>query len=190
MLNQPKSLTRLGFSNLPCEGGTNVRDDASRRERATAEDLSEASIRKELRSLALQHPATLIPFAIAALCVFFLLIGIIPSVLAIIVLIVAVLVAVGSFVWIYSIRHDNEYAKLVQQIMATQGRESREVEEAELTDLRDTLKTGFSALESAPGLKALTNRDYRPFFYQCLLCIFITKIPKILSYHIYQISLS
>ena len=80
--------------------------------------------------------------------------------MVIIVLVVSVLAAVGSFVWIYSIRHDSEYAKLVQQIMATQGRESLEVEEAELTDLRETLKTGFSELEFAPGLKALVDLDY------------------------------
>ena len=140
-----------------------MRDDASRRERDTAEDLSEASIRAELRSLALQHPATIIPFAIVVLCVVYLLIfpsRFIPPVLVIIVLILSALVAVGFFVWIYSVRHDKEYARLVQQIMATQRRESREVEEAEVTGLRDTLKSGFTALESAAGLKALTDLDY------------------------------
>lgn len=141
-----------------------MRDDASRRERETAQDLSEASIKRELRSMALQHPATIIPFAIAVLCVVYLLIfpsGFIPPGFVIIVLIVSVLAAAGFFMWIYSVRHDKEYAKLVQQIMATQSQESREVEEAELTGLQDTLKSGFTALESAVGLKALTDLDYQ-----------------------------
>ncbi len=59
-------------------------NDASRRDRDAAalqkfsvEDLTEASIRKTLRSEALQHPATLIPLGLAGLSLI-QLIGISP----------------------------------------------------------------------------------------------------------------
>ena len=122
--------------------------------------LTERAIRKELRSAALQHPATILPLAIAVLSLFHL-VGISPfsgqASWAIIPLVVAGIGAAGSFSWIYSIRHDVEYAKKVQEIMAVQSRESREVEEAELRQLRDTLRTGFSDVTSATGLRALAD---------------------------------
>lgn len=144
-----------------------MRDDASREDRDTAglqtssaEDLTEASIRKALRSGALQHPATLLPFALAVLALADLLIIGFSVFWAVVVLIAALLGAGVSFFWIYSFRHDVEYAKRVQEIMAIQGQESREVREAELQQLRDTLRTGFSSTNSEPELKALMNLVY------------------------------
>ena len=135
-------------------------DDA---ETASIELLSEAAIRKSLRSAALQHPATIIPSGLAALCVVYLAIfasGFIPPLLAIIVLLGSLLGAVASFGWIYSIRHDSEYAKLVQEILTRQGKENQENQQASTEQLREDLRTGLSAINSEAGLKALNNLDY------------------------------
>ncbi len=144
-----------------------MRDDTSREDRETVdfqtsyvEDLTEVSIRKGLRSGALQHPATLFPLALAVLALADLLIFGFSVFWAVVVLIAALLGAGGSFFWIYSFRHDAEYAKRVQEIMALQGQESREMKEAELQQLRDTLRTGFSGTNSEPELKALTDLVY------------------------------
>lgn len=144
-----------------------MRDDASRGDRDTGglqtysvEDLTEASIRKALRSGALQHPTTLLPLALAVLALADLLIFEVAGFGSVVMLIAALLGAGVSFFWIYSFRHDVEYAKRVQEIMALQGQESRKTREAELQQLRDTLQTGFSNTNSEPELKALTNLVY------------------------------
>ena len=69
-------------------------------------DLTEASIRKALRSEALQHPATLLPFALAVLALADLLIFELAGFGSVVVLIAALLGAGVSFFWIYSIRHE------------------------------------------------------------------------------------
>ena len=122
--------------------------------------LSESSIRKGLRSEAVQHPATLVPLALAGLAAI-LLIDIspfqIPILWAMILLITSLIAAAASFFWIYSIRHDVEYAKIVQGIMALQGKESREQRQAEIKKIRETLQAGFSGIEFGAGLKALSD---------------------------------
>ena len=122
--------------------------------------LSEESIRKELRSEALQHPATMIPLALAGLSLIHL-IGISPFPVgarwAIILLIGSLAVGAGSFFWIHSIRHADAYAKLVQEIIAQQGLESREANQVEVEQLREDLETGLTAIDSTDGLKALTD---------------------------------
>ena len=92
--------------------------------RTSAEEagrLSEESIRKELRSEALQHPATMIPLALAGLSLIHLM-GISPfpvgAFWAIILLIGSLAAGAGCFFWIYSVQHADAYAKLVQEIMA------------------------------------------------------------------------
>ena len=126
--------------------------------------LSEESIRYELRSEALQHPATLIPLALAALSLI-QLIGISPfpigALWAIILLGGSLVAGAGSFFWIHSMRHAETYAKLVQEIMAQQRLENREANRAEVEQLRDHLRIGLTAIDFADGLKALTDLDYQ-----------------------------
>lgn len=148
---------------------SDMRDDSESRARnsedsptSLVESMSENAIRRELKSVAIQHPTTIIPAAIAVLSVvsLALLPDFIPFGLAILVLILSALVSTGSFVWIYSFRHDSGYAKLVEEIMATHGEVSRAMEEAEVSEMRGSLTTGFSDLESEAGLKALAALDY------------------------------
>ena len=141
-----------------------MRDDASSRDRdklrsrtSAAEDLSEASIRRELRSEALQHPATLLPFILAVLALADLLIFELIGFTSIIVLIVALVTAGISFFWIYSIRHDVEYAKKVQEIMDLMEQYGRVAGEGDLKELQDTLQSGFVSLKTSEGLKALSQ---------------------------------
>ena len=72
------------------------------------ESMSENAIRKELKSIAIQHPTTIIPAAIAVISVvsLVLLSDFVPPRLAILVLILSALVSTGSFVWIYSFRQE------------------------------------------------------------------------------------
>ncbi|MFQ6026215.1 MAG: serine/threonine-protein kinase [Dehalococcoidia bacterium] len=87
---------------------------------------SDRAFRNELRSRALQHPATILPLAVAALCAIYLLVfpyWILPPLMAGIALIAAGLVGAGSFAWIYFVRRDAEYAKLVREMKAQQGQE-------------------------------------------------------------------
>ena len=145
-------------------------DDASRQDRNTAdlqksslEDLTEASIRKTLRSEALQHPATLIPLGLAGLALIHLS-GISPFPIgalgAIALLIGSLAVGSGSFYWIYSIRHNAAYAKLVQEILAHQGQESLAASQAEVQQQWEDIRTGLIAIDSTAGLRALTDLDY------------------------------
>ena len=123
-------------------------------------DLSETSIRKQLRSEAMQYPATLLPLGLAGLAVI-LLIDIspfqVPIFWAFILLVTSLIAAAGSFFGIYSIRHDVEYAKIVQGIMARQGQESREARQAEIKRVMETLQSGFRGIDFEAGLKALTG---------------------------------
>ena len=125
--------------------------------------LSEVSIRKVLRSEALQHPATLIPLALAGLSLIHL-IGISPfpigALWAVILLIGSLLAGAASFFWIYSIRHDAAYAKLLKEIMSQQGLEIRKANLAEIQELRDDLHSGLTAIDSTAGLKAVTDLEY------------------------------
>ena len=126
--------------------------------------LSEESIRKELRSEALQHPATMIPLALAGLSLIHLM-GISPfpvgAFWAIILLIGSLAAGAGSFFWIYSVQHGDTYAKLVREIIAQQELESREANQAELERLREDLETGLTAIDATAGLKALTDLDHQ-----------------------------
>ncbi len=141
--------------------------------RRSSGDLSEPSIRRQLRSEAMQHPATLVPLALAGLSVI-LLLDIspfqIPILWAMILLITSLIAAAASFFWIYSIRHDVEYAKIVQGIMALQGKESREQRQAEIKKIRETLKAGFTGIDFQAALKALTGLDHEYQQLQLVLC--------------------
>ncbi len=125
--------------------------------------LSEESIRKELRSEALQHPATMIPLALAGLSLIHLM-GISPfpvgALWAIVLLIGSLAAGAGSFFWIHSVRHADAYSTLVQEIMAQQDLESRAAKQAEVEQLRDHLEAGLTAIDSTAGLKALNDLDH------------------------------
>jgi hypothetical protein len=131
--------------------------------RLSSADLSETSIRRQLRSEAFQHPATLVPLGLAGLAAIFLL-GIspleIPAFWAIILLITSLIATAGSFFRIYSIRHGVEYTKIVQGILALHEQESREAGQAELKQMMDTLQAEFSVINSEVGLTALTDLHY------------------------------
>ena len=131
--------------------------------RWSSAELSETSIRRQLRSEAFQHPTTLFPLGLAGLSLL-LLLDIspfqIPALAAIILLITSLIAAACSFFWLYSIRHDLEYAKIVQGIMALQGQETREAGQAEIKKIRETLQAGFNGIDFEAGLKALTDLHY------------------------------
>ena len=125
-------------------------------------NLSEESIRKGLRSEAVQHPATVIPLALAGLSLIHLLeISPFPirAMWAFITLAVSLAAAAGSFYWIYSIRHDAAYARLVQEIMARKGLESQEASQAEIEQIRELLLAELTAIDATASLKALNDLD-------------------------------
>lgn len=61
--------------------------------------------------------------------------------------------SVGSFFWIYSVRNDDEYDKLLQNAVEMQAQQMQAEDEAELSGPSDTLETGFTEL--LYGLTAL-----------------------------------
>ena len=127
------------------------------------ESLSENVIRKELRSEAIQYPATIIPFTLGILSAIYLLllspvVG--GSQEALILLICSGVVAVGSFFWRYSIRYSQEYKRRTQEIIELQENEQRGLEQAELKKSRETLESGFADIKSDEGLKAVKELVY------------------------------
>jgi len=111
----------------------------------------------------MQHPATILPFALFALSLISLLLfspGSGVSLGLIIVLSCSAVVAVGSFLWRYSIRYDEAYGRRVQEAMVTHEEEQRGLEQAELEQLLVDLDTGFSSVKSAEGLKATRELIY------------------------------
>lgn len=122
------------------------------------ESLSEQAIRKELRSEAMQHPSTILPFALCILSIIYLVLlsPVLGGALgAIILLICSGVLAVGSFFWRYSIRYSQAYTTRVKEVMELQEQEQRGLEQAELKQLREELQGGFSGINSAEGLRAI-----------------------------------
>ncbi len=68
--------------------------------------------------------------------------------------------AAGSFFWIYSVRHDTAYARLVQEIMAQQGLEIQEASQAEIEQIRELLMAELTAIDFTTGLKALSDLNH------------------------------
>ena len=122
--------------------------------------LSEPAIRRQLLTDAVQHPATLLPLAVAIMSVTYLLVlspvfGGRPWATAL--LAVSGTVAIGSFVWRYVFRYAEEYAERARELMDLQDRELARLEQAELRQLHEALDDGFSRAGSAEGLKALSG---------------------------------
>ena len=155
----------IGLLKMPDGGGNSVRDDVSDGNRDAVELLSEASIKKQLRSEALQNPRTLIPLAVTALSLLQLL-DLIPipvaTMWALISLIGSLVVGAGSFFWIYSIRHDDAWKKLVDEIMEQQTQLDQKASKTAVRRSRENLKNGFTGIDSEAGMKALTglNNEY------------------------------
>lgn len=127
---------------------------------SSVESLSEKAIRKGLRSDAMQHPTTILPFALCILSFIYLVLyspvfggNLVPVIL----LIGSGIVAAGSYFWRYSIRYHQEHERRVQEIMELQDGERREREQAELKELRDALQRGFLSVNSIEGLEALNE---------------------------------
>ncbi len=127
------------------------------------ESLSDEAIRKELRSEAIQHPATTIALASCILSIIYLVFfssAFGGALAAIILLVCSGVAATGSFFWHYSVRYSEAYASRVQEVMEFQETEQRGLEQAELKQLRGGLETGLSSVDSAEGIKALKALVY------------------------------
>jgi len=127
------------------------------------ESLSEAGIRKELRSDAIQQPVTIISIAISTLSIIYLLLlsGLFGgSSGAIIILICSALVGAGSFYWHYSVRYSQAYSQRTKEIMALQDQEEKGFKETELRQTLKTLENEFSSLNSSEGQKAISELVY------------------------------
>lgn len=125
-------------------------------DRVLVDSWSEEAIRRQLRSEAMQHPATILPFAWSILLVIYLifyspLLG--GTLVAIILIIGSAIVAAVSFFWHYSIRYKQKFAKRVQEAM----QEMQEMEEDKLEDLREALQSGFERISFSTGKKALSD---------------------------------
>ena len=122
------------------------------------ESLSDLEIKKELRSEAIQHPLTIIPLATGLLAIMYLIffVDIFGGALGTIVLLIcAGVVTIASFFWQYFFRYNKAYAKRVKEIIEIQDQAQRVREQTEFEQLKETVQTGFSKINSAEGIKAL-----------------------------------
>lgn len=122
------------------------------------ESLSEKTIRKELRSAALQHPTTILPLTLCTLSIIYLTLfapAFGGAMAAIILLACSAVVAAGSFFLRYSVRYSQAYTTRVQEVIRDQEQEQRELDQADLEQQLGALESGFSNLKSDEGLKAI-----------------------------------
>jgi len=122
------------------------------------ENLSDIEIKKELRSDAIQHPLTMLPLALCLLASMYLIFfaDIFGGALGTLVLIIcAGVVTIASFIWQYFFHYNKAYAKRVKEIIEIQDQTQRERELAEIEQLKETIHSGFSKINSAEGIKAL-----------------------------------
>jgi hypothetical protein len=148
----------------------NAHDKAEAKRRSTENSkslpvgsLSELAIRKELRSDALQHPATILPLTLCILAILYLVLlsDIFGKALgAIILLICSGIVAIGSFLWRYSIRYTEAYTRRVKEITELRDRAQRAKEKADMKQLREATQSGLSKINSSKGLKAMEELVY------------------------------
>jgi hypothetical protein len=124
------------------------------------ENLSDIEIKKELRSDAVQHPLTMVPLASCLLASMYLIFfaDIFGGALGTLVLIIcAGVTTIASFIWQYFFHYKKAYAKRVKEIIAIQDRTQRERELAEIEQLKETIQSGFSKINSTEGIKALND---------------------------------
>ena len=118
--------------------------------------LSDRTIRRRMRSEALQHQATLLPLAVFILCVIYLLLlsPILGGILwAIVLLVTSGLMATTGFVWRYSFRYKVEYAKHTQKIIELID----QAEQEEVKKLCESLHFRFFSVGSTEGLRILNE---------------------------------
>ena len=125
-------------------------------------DLSDAAVKKRLRSDVLRHPATLLPLALAVTSACYLAL-LAPAtgggLAAMAAIVVAVAAAVGTVLWHYSVRHRDRYAARVRWLTDMLEEERARAEQAELEGLRERLEVGFPSLDSARGGSALRGLE-------------------------------
>ena len=119
------------------------------------QSLSESAIRRQLRSDAVQHPATVLPIGVCAMSAIYLLI-LSPvfggGIWSVVVLVVSAVAAAISFTWRYVFRYSEEYAERVRKVKALQDRELELAEQSKAAQLHKELQVGFSSIGSAEGL--------------------------------------
>ncbi len=119
------------------------------------QSLSDSAIRRQLRSDAVQHPATVLPMGVCAMAAVYLLI-LSPvfggGIWSVVVLFVSGVAAVISFTWRYVFRYSEEYAERVRKVKVLQDRELELAEQSRAAQLREELQAGFSSIGSAEGL--------------------------------------
>ena len=124
------------------------------------DSLSEPAIRRRLLLDAVQHPATLLPLAVAVMSVLYLLLvsAIVGGGLwAMVLLVVSGIGTAAGFVWRYVLRYTEEYGKRARGLMDRLEEERARLEHAEAAQRREALEAGFSAIGSTEGLKALAE---------------------------------
>lgn len=125
-------------------------------------DLSDATIKKRIRTEAVRHPATLLPLAMAVSlgCYLALLEPAIGGGLAVMVTgVVLAAAGVGVFLWHDVVRHRQRYRAMVHWLTDVSMEARARAEQAELARLRESLEEGFPAVGSGLGLKALRGLD-------------------------------
>ena len=120
-------------------------------------NLSEPEIKSHMRSDAVQHPAALLPLAVSAMSVIYLLV--LSPVFgggswAIVLLVTSGTVAAAAFTWRYTSRYSIEYATWSRGFLELQDQERERLERAEVTQLYETLRSSFMSIGSTRGLKA------------------------------------
>ena len=122
--------------------------------------LSEAAIRRQLLSDAVQHPATLLPLAVVTSSGIYLLL--LPPVFgaalwAIVFLGVSSIAAASSFAWRYAFRYTEQYARRVHEVMDILVLERARLDQAEMGHLREALQSEFVSIEWTEGTKVLSG---------------------------------
>jgi hypothetical protein len=125
---------------------------------SSIEILSEETIRKALRSDALQHPATIIPLASCVLSAIYIVLyapifGGLTIALAL--TIGSGLAATGSFYWRFFIRFNEEYVKKTQELLDLLDREGGARYRADLRRKRERLQIGFLDGNCPEGIKVV-----------------------------------
>ncbi len=122
--------------------------------------VSTGSLRRTLLLDALQHPATLLPFAVCVMAaLYWLLVSPIAGGgrVAVVLLGVAGLVALAGFVWRYVIRYEAEYARRAQELLEILELEEARLRAQDVGRLRAEVHFGFSDIGSDEGMNALID---------------------------------
>lgn len=130
---------------------------------ATARQEFANTIKKEILSNAIQHPATLLPLTTGILALiyqqFFSQRFGAPG-LSLLVFFASGILATASFVWHYIIRFPKTFAQKAKELQDQQEQARRASEQAELQQLRETVYQGLSKINATRGLKALQELDH------------------------------